>query len=121
VDVVVKGRGISVSEQLRRSAEHKLGKIVRLEPRAARVEVEVSTARSSRPDGLKRLDATLEIPRKVFRARAEGPEVEAALDQIVARLERQVRDHRDRRRNRLHGRNDRLQSAPVNPQAPAAE
>jgi ribosomal subunit interface protein len=121
VDVVVKGRGISVSEQLRKAAEHKLGKLVRLEPRAARAEVEVRTARSSRPDGLKRLDATLEIPRKTFRARAEGPEVEAALDQVVARLERQLRDHHDKRRKRLHGRGDRLQSAPVIPEASEEE
>jgi ribosomal subunit interface protein len=121
VDVIVKGRGISVSDRLRKSAEHKFARIARLDPRATLVELEVSTARSSRPDGVKRLDGTLSIPRKTFRARAEGLEVEAALDQVASKLERQLRDHRERRRNRLHRRTDRLQSAPIGPEAPGAE
>jgi ribosomal subunit interface protein len=121
VDVIVKGRGISISDQLRKNAEHKFARIARLDPRATLVEVEVTMARSSRPDGIKRLDATLQVPRKTFRARAEGSEVETALDQVASKLERQLKDHRNRRRNRLHHRNDRLQSAPAGPEAPGAE
>ena len=121
MDIVVKARGISVSDQLRRNAEHRLARITRLDPRATLVEVEVTTARSSRPDGIKRLDATLQLPRKTFRAHAESSEVETALDQVASKLERQLRDHRERRRKRLHHRNHRLQSAPVDQEAPREE
>ena len=121
MDVVVRARGIQLSDQLRRTAEHKIGKVERMEPRAVRVEVDIATSRDSMPDGLKHVEATLQTPRKVFRARAEDAHVERALEQVVARLERQVRDHRQKRRKRLHGRGDRLQSAPVTPQPPPAE
>jgi ribosomal subunit interface protein len=121
VDVLVKGRGIAVTDQLRRTAEHKLSKLVRLEPRAISAEIELSAVRGARPDGVKCLDAVLQTPRRTYRARAEGPEVDVLLEQVTSRLERQVRDHRGKRRRRPAGRGDRLQSAPVSPEAAPEE
>jgi ribosomal subunit interface protein len=113
MDLVVKGREITIPDQFRATAAAKLAKIARLAPRGGRLEIEVTPARSARPNGLKRLDATLDSPGRVFRARGDGPDLEAALEQLVSRLERQLRDHRGRRRDRLHGRTDRLKSAPI--------
>ena len=113
MDVVVKGRGIEVTDQLRRVVEHKLGKITRLEPRAAWAEIEVSAVRGHRPDGIKSLEAVVQTPRRTYRASAEGPEIDVLVDQVMSRLERQVRDRHSRLRNRPSGRGDRLQSAPV--------
>jgi len=113
MDLVVRSREITIPDQFRKNAEAKLAKIARLAPRAGKLEIEVTPARSARPGGLKRLDGTLESPGKVFRARGDGPDLDAALEQLFSRLERQLRDHRNKRRDRLHGRSDRLQSAPI--------
>jgi ribosomal subunit interface protein len=113
MDLVVKSRKIPLSEQFRKTAQGKVDKLSRLEPKAVRVEIEVTPARSAHPDGIKRLDATLQTPRKTFRATGDAADLEAALDQVVARLDRQLREYRKKRRDRLHGRGDRLKSAPV--------
>jgi ribosomal subunit interface protein len=120
MELVVKGRGVQVTEQLRRAIRHKLDKLSRLEPKAVRVEVEVISERNPRQDGAKRLEATLETPRHTFRARAQAREVEVGLDQLVERLERQVRDHREKRRNRILDGANRLKSARISPEGQGA-
>ncbi len=95
------GRGIRVTDDMRRSAEHKLSRLERLERRSTRIEVEVIVEKNPRLAHLKRIEATLVVPRKTFRAHAEDPEFESALDALVRRLERQVRDHHERRRARV--------------------
>ena len=120
MEVVVKGRGVQVTEQLRRSVHRKLDRLARLEPKAVRVEVEVISERNPRMDGAKRIEATLETPRHTFRARAQASEVDLGLDQLAKRLERQVRDFREKRRNRMLDGANRLKSARTSPEGEAA-
>jgi ribosomal subunit interface protein len=68
-----------------------------------------------KPDGAKRVEAALRIPRKTFRAQAEAADVPTALDRVVGKLERQLRDHHDRKRSWRH--KGGLES--VKPQLPA--
>jgi ribosomal subunit interface protein len=100
MELLLKGRGVRVTEQLRRSAERKLSRLARMEPRAVRLEVEVIAERNPRLDGARRVEGALHLPRRTFRAEAEAKDVDGALDVLVERLERQVRDHHERRRRR---------------------
>ncbi len=115
MDLVLKGRGTRITEHVRTAASHKLGRLSRLEPRATRMEIEVIAEHNPRRGGAKRIEASLEIPRKTFRAKAEGPDVEAALDQLAERLERQLRDHHGKKRNRVARAANRLESAGTSP------
>ncbi|MDQ4005890.1 MAG: ribosome-associated translation inhibitor RaiA [Actinomycetota bacterium] len=111
MDVVVRGRRDRVGEQDRARLERKLSRLSRLDGRIDRVEVEVTFETRGRIGGGHRVEASCRSGRRVFRASATGPDVEAAVDRLTARLERQiVEDHR-RRRNRLSGGRDRVQSA----------
>jgi len=101
MDLVLKGRGLRITDQIREITHHKLDKLSRLEPRALRVEVEIVSEDFPTVDGTKTVDAALQVPRHTFRAHAQGPRVEDALDLIAARLERQVRDRHGRIRTRL--------------------
>ena len=121
MELVVRGRGVRITEQLRRTVGHKLDKLSRLEPRAVRVEVEVISERNPRLDGARRLEATLDTPRQTFRARAQARDVDVGLDQLVERLERQVRDYREKRRNRILDGANRLKSARISPEGQEAE
>jgi ribosomal subunit interface protein len=49
-------------------------------------------------DGLKRVEASLRIPRKTFRAHAEADDVPTAIDRVRKKLERQLRDHHGRKK-----------------------
>ena len=100
-----------MSDKVRDLVDHKLAKLSRLEPRTGRIQLEIVSEKNPRLDGAKRVEASLDLPKKTFRAHAEHHEIESALDEIVEKLERQVRDHHSRiRTNRKHGA-DRLKSS----------
>ena len=98
MDMTFTGRGLHVTDTIRDMAEHKLGPLSRIEPRATNLDVEVINEHHPRPGGLKRVEASLRIPRKTFRAHAEADDVPAAIDLVRAKLERQLRDHHGKKR-----------------------
>jgi ribosomal subunit interface protein len=117
MDLILKGRGTRITEQMRASAVHKLARLERLEPRVTRIELEVIAEPNPRQGGVKRVEASLATARKTFRAKAQARDVGAAFDQIAEKLERQVRDHHTKRRTRVVASAKRLQS----PEAQAPE
>ena len=108
---VLKGRGTRVTERLRQVTEHKLTRLDRIEPKLTRLEIEVTSEKNPRQGGAHRVDAVATTPRKSYRAHADARDVESALDVIAERLERQIRDHHDRRRARLITGASRVKSA----------
>ena len=118
MELVLKGRGARVPQRLRTITEHKLGRLERLEPRLTRVEVTIVTERNPRQGGKHRIEVVAATPRKAFRAHADDRNVESALDIVAERLERQIRDHHERRRARLIAGASRGKSAQVRPATP---
>lgn len=116
MELVLKARGARLTEQVRRTAEHKLGKIARLLPEATRVEVEV-VEQQARVDGGRRVEVACATPRKTYRAHGNGRDVEAAIDQVVERLEHQIAHYRGKLHDRWTGRTNRLQSPGTSPEA----
>jgi len=111
MDLTYTSRGLEVTDELREAAEHKLARAVRSEPRATRLDVEFITEHHPGPEGTKRVEAALHLPRKTFRAEGEAPDVLTALDRVAERLERQIRDDHGRRKKRSARKTDALQSA----------
>ena len=118
MDLVLKGRGVSITDQMRRTAEHKLGKIARLDRQVDRVVVEVIAERNPRfgSAGSHRVEIACATKRRTLRAAGSGPDVETALDQAVDHLQRQISSYRGRLRDRLIGRGNRLKSSRTSPQ-----
>jgi ribosomal subunit interface protein len=116
MDLVLKARGVRITDQVRRTAEHKLAKLERLEPRVVRVEVELVEERNPRMGGSHRVEVACDTARKTFRAQGVGPDVETALDQVIQRLERQISGYRGKLRDRWNRRGNRLQSPRTSPQ-----
>jgi putative sigma-54 modulation protein len=111
MDLILKGRGVRITEHLRRVTERKLGGLERIAPDVLRVEVKILDHRNPRLGGAHRVEAALETPRRTFRAAAEGPDVDGVLDRVADRLERQVREHRKKRRAKLLAGAGRVKSA----------
>ncbi|HKN81736.1 MAG TPA: ribosome-associated translation inhibitor RaiA [Actinomycetota bacterium] len=97
MEFVLIGRGERVARRLRQVTEHKLARLERIEPRITRLEVEVIAEKNPRRGGIHRVEAVAAAPRKSYRAHAEAKDVESALDVVAERLERQIRDHHQRR------------------------
>lgn len=112
MDLTYTGRGVPMTEEIREIARHKVARLERMEPRSTRIDLVFINEHHPKLDGLKRVEAALRIPRKTFLAHAEAVDVPSALDEVIEKLERQLRDHHGKRRSRLHR---GLESAHVNP------
>jgi ribosomal subunit interface protein len=110
MDLVVKGRGGRISLQTKQRIERRLARLDRLEATIQRVEVELIQQANRRVDGGHRVEATCRASRKTFRASATGSDIDAVLDRVVERLERQLTDDHGRRRTRRVGGANRLKS-----------
>ena len=111
MDLVLNGRGVRITDQIREVAEHKLGRLERMEPRVTRLQIEVISEKNPRLGGAHRVEASFDTPRKSFRATADAKDVGSALDVVAERLERQIRDHHKKKRTKLIAGATRVKSA----------
>jgi ribosomal subunit interface protein len=121
MDLVLKGRGVKITDRVREAVEHKLTRLERMEPKVTRLEVEVISEKNPRQGGAHRVEAAFDSPRKTYRASADAKDVESALDAIADKLERQIRDNHKKKRTKLIAGASRVKSANNREQSPPAE
>jgi ribosomal subunit interface protein len=99
VDIVVKGRHTDVAERFRGHAQDKLAKVVKLDGKVSRIDVEVCEEHNPRlADHRSRVELTCRTRGPVIRAEASAPDPYSALDLASSRLEARLRKAADRRR-----------------------
>jgi putative sigma-54 modulation protein len=98
----VKGRNIEISEQIRQYAQEKLRKLDRLVADPTRVELELALERNPSIAANHVAEATVWTKGPVLRARESSADMKASIDQLVDKLERQVKRYREKRRPRRH-------------------
>ena len=101
MDIVFKGRHTDVLEKFRKHATGKLAKVEKLDHKAIRVDVEVTTEHNPRQAGRKeRVELTITTRGPAIRAEAAAEDRFAALDMALAKLEARLRRACDRRKAR---------------------
>src|SRR6516165_4800446 len=99
MEVTFKGRHTTVPERFRSHAAAKLAKLEKLDHRAMRIDVEVSTERNPRQsDHSERVELTIRSRGPAIRAEAAADDRYAALDLAFAKLESRLRRVADRRK-----------------------
>ncbi len=93
----VKGRGMEVTPSLREYAERKLGKLEKQLAAQTHVELELSEQRNPSVAASRVAEATIFTKGPTLRAREASPDMKASIDQLVEKLERQVKRYRERR------------------------
>src|SRR5438034_2269304 len=120
MEVIVRGRHITVPARFRQHAAAKLAKLEKLDQKAVRIDVEVSEERNPRQaDRRERVELTIRSRGPVIRAEAAADDRYAALDRALAKLEARVRRLRDRRKDR-HSASPAERGAALRP-VPAAD
>jgi ribosomal subunit interface protein len=105
MDLVLKGRGVRITDKVRHAAERKLAKLgSRRRPLVQRLEVELIGEQNPRIGQSHRVEIACETPHHTFRATGAGPDVESALDNVVDRLQRQIATYRSKRAARSSAR-----------------
>jgi ribosome hibernation promoting factor len=87
----VKSRNVEVSDQIRAYAEEKLGKLDRQLADPTRVELELIVERNPSIADNHVAEATIWTKGPVLRARESSSDMKASIDQLVDKLERQVK------------------------------
>ena len=100
MQVTVKGKNTGVPERVRARAEQKLAKLLRFDDRILAMDVEFSEERNPRVADPHRVEVTLTTKSGLVRAHANATDPSAAVDQVVDRLERQVKKRKGRRVDR---------------------
>jgi ribosomal subunit interface protein len=100
MQVTVKGKNTTVPERIRARTEHKLAKLRRFDDRILAMDVEFSEERNPRVADPHRVEVTLTTRSGLVRAHANAADPAAAVDQVIDRLERQVKKLKGRRVDR---------------------
>src|SRR5882762_9586706 len=99
MEVIVRGRHITVPARFRQHAAAKLAKLGKLDQKAVRIDVEVSEERNPRQsDRRERVELTIRSRGPAIRAEAAADDRYTALDLAFAKLESRLRRAADRRK-----------------------
>src|ERR1035438_4494886 len=113
MEIIVRGRHVSVPARFRQHATAKLAKLEKLDAKAVRVDVEVSEERNPRQsDHRERVELTIRSRGPAIRAEAAADDRYTALDLAFAKLESRLRRASDRRKVK-HGDNVTVRSPDV--------
>ncbi len=97
---IVRGKNIDVPERVREYAERKLRRLERMLDDRSDAIVELSNEQHRSAADAHTAEVTLVIDGQILRSHAVGSSYQAALDEVVDKVERQAVDHREKPRLR---------------------
>jgi putative sigma-54 modulation protein len=100
VKTIVKGKNVEVPDRVRAYAERKLQRIERMLDDRSDAVVELSNEQHRSGADAHIAEVTLSIDGQMLHTRAAGPSYQAALDDVVDKVERRAVDHREKPRLR---------------------
>ncbi len=96
----VRGKNVDITDGLRRHAEQKLKRLERQLADGTQVELELSTERNPSIADKHIAEATVWAKGSTLRVREASIDMRASIDEVAAKLERQVERYRDKRSRR---------------------
>ena len=113
MEIIVRGRHVTVAPRFRQHAIAKLARLEKLDAKAVRIDVEVSEERNPRQaDHRERVELTIRSRGPAIRAEAAADDRYTALDLALAKIESRLRRASDRRKVK-HGDNVTVRSPEV--------
>ena len=98
--IEIKGRNVSVGDDLRKRVEKKFAKVARQVSELAAMEIELMEERNPSISDSQVAEVTLHLKGKTLRARERSPDMGHSINLVAEDLARQVKRDRDKRRRR---------------------
>jgi ribosome hibernation promoting factor len=114
----VKGKNLEVNDSIRTYAERKLRKLDRRVHESTRVEIELAVERNPSIAESQVAEATVHLKGRTLRAREAARDMKVAIDELVNKLVRQVKDLHDKRVDRRRQPEEPTAESPVEPEIP---
>jgi ribosomal subunit interface protein len=106
MDIVVVGKHVEVSDELKQEVHRKVEPLARFAPDARRVDVEFGHIESRRAEDSHSCDVLVHLNRKLVKGHATAADPEHALDRAVTKAEEQLRRLHERRVDKPVSRRD---------------
>jgi putative sigma-54 modulation protein len=103
VRTIVKGKNLDVPDAVREYAERKMRRLERFLDDRSEAILEISVEHHRSTDDSRIAEVTLVIDGQALRGRADAVTYEAAIDDVVDKVERRAVDHREKPRIRARG------------------
>ena len=100
---IVKGKNLEVPDAVRQYAERKMRRLERFLDDRTDAILEISVEHHKSTDDSRIAEVTLVIDGQPLRGRADAVTYEAAIDEVVDKVERRAVDHREKPRVRARG------------------
>jgi putative sigma-54 modulation protein len=104
VRIEVRGRNFEVTDELREAVAKRFARTSRQVSELATLDVEVSEERNPAIRDSQIVEATLHVKGKTLRAHEASPEMLHSIHEAAEDIRRQVKRHREKRRNRWRAR-----------------
>jgi putative sigma-54 modulation protein len=98
--IAIKGRNVSVDDELRKRVEKKFGKVGKQVSELADMEIELKEERNPSIKQSQVAEATLHLKGTTLRAREASEDMVHSINLVAEDLARQVKRHREKRRKR---------------------
>ena len=118
--ISVKGRNLSVTDELREQVTKRFNKVERQVSELAELEVELYEERNPAIADDQVAEATLHLKGVTLRARDASPDIARSINLVSDELSKQVKRHRDKRRRRREARSGSA-GAPAVPELPVLD
>ncbi len=102
--IEVRGRNFEITDDLREAVAKRFARTSRQVSELATLEVELSEERNPSIRDRQVVEATLQVKGKTLRAREASPEMLHSIHKAAEDIRRQVKRHREKRRNRWRAR-----------------
>lgn len=96
VTIRVKGRNLAITPPLHDLVVHKMGRLERYLDRLSDIEVELCTEKTREAVRHNHVEATAHVPGRTIRVTAENSDMQAAVDEAVDKLYRQLNRKKER-------------------------
>jgi putative sigma-54 modulation protein len=100
VRIEIKGRNVTVGDELRQRIQKRFEKIAKQVSELAEMEVELSEEKNPSNPQSQVAEATLRLKGVTLRARNQSDNMIRSINEVADDLTRQVKRHRDKRRRR---------------------
>jgi putative sigma-54 modulation protein len=104
VRIEVRARNLEVTDELRDAVAKRFSRVGRQVSDLATLDVELNEERNPAIRDSQIVEATLQLKGKTLRAREAAPEMLHAIHEAAEDIRRQVKRHREKRRNRWRAR-----------------
>ena len=98
--IEIKGRNVSVDDELRKRVEKKFGKVAKQVSELAEMEIELMEERNPSIRESQVAEATLHLKGVTLRAHERSEDMLHSINLVAEDLSRQVKRHREKRRKR---------------------